>query len=87
MVSSAPTGPNHKWEMDFVSDQLLNGRRFKVLTIVDLWDRVSPALEVDVSLTGNRVFTVLERLREQGHHPRLLHMDNGPEFTCKALAA
>lgn len=54
---------------------------------MDLWDRVSPALEVDVSLTGNRVVAVLERLREQGHQSRLLHVDNGPEFTCKALDA
>lgn len=87
MISPALTGPNQKWELDFVSDQLQNGRRFKILTIVDLWDRVSPALEVDVSLTGNRVVAVLERLREQGHLPRMLHVDNGPEFTCKALDA
>lgn len=86
-VSSVPTGPNQKWELALVSDQLLNGRRFKVLAIVDLWDRVSPALEVDVSLTGNRVVAVLERLRKQGHLPRLLHVDNGPEFPCKALDA
>ena len=84
-VSPVLTGPNQKWELDFISDQLINGRRFKVLTIVDLWDRHSPALEVDVSLTGNRVVAVLERLREQGQLPRLLHMDNGPEFTSKAL--
>lgn len=86
-LSPAPTGPNQKWELDFVSDQLQNGRRFKVLTIVDLWDRLSPALEVDVSLSGKRVVAVLERLREQGQLPHLLHMDNGPEFTCKALDA
>ncbi len=83
----SPNRPNQKWELDFVSDQLLNGRRFKVLIIVDLWDRTSPALVVYVSLTGNRVVAVLERLRGQGHLPRLLHVDNGPEFTCKALDA
>ena len=86
-VSPVLTGPNQKWELDFISDQLTNGRRFKVLTIVDLWDRRSPALEVDVSLTGNRVVSVLERLRERGQLPHLLHMDNGPEFTCKTLDA
>ena len=86
-MSSVPTGPNQEWELDFVSDQLLNERCFKVLTIVDLWDRMSPALEVDGALTGNRVVAVLERLREQSQLPRLLHVDNGPEFTCKALDA
>ena len=87
VVSPTPTGPNQKWELDFVSDQLQNGRRFKVLTIVDIWDRLSPALEVDTSITGSHVVAVLERLREQGSLPGILHVDNGPEFTCKALDA
>ena len=85
VVSPTPTGPNQKRELDFVSDQLQNGRRFKVLTIVDIWDRLSPALEVDTSITGSHVVAVLERLREQGSLPGILHVDNGPEFTCKAL--
>lgn len=70
-----------------MSDTLMNGRRIRVLTIVDLWDRASPALEVDFSLPGQRVVRVLERLRLQGRKPRLLRVDNGPEFTGKALDA
>ena len=71
--------------MDFVSDSLESGRRIRILTILDLWDRSTPALEVDISLSGQRVVQVLERLRLQGRLPRRLLTDNGPEFTGRAL--
>lgn len=48
--------------MDFVADRLSNGRPFRMLTLVDNFSRVSPAIEVDFSLTGQRVVEVLERL-------------------------
>lgn len=83
----APHGPDEQWGMDFVSDSLLSGRRIRILTILDLWDRSNPALEVDLSLSGQRVVRVLERLRLQGRLPRSLRTDNGPEFTCRALDA
>lgn len=83
----APRGPNEQWGMDFVSDSLASGRRIRILTILDLWDRSNPALEVDMSLSGQRVVQVLERLRLQGRLPRSLRTDNGPEFTCRALDA
>ena len=70
-----------------MSDALMNGRRIRMLTIVDLWDRSSPALEIDMSLPGQRVVRVLERLRLQGRLPQRLRTDNGPEFTGKALDA
>jgi len=73
--------------MDFLHDALMDGRRIKILTIVDLWDRNSPALEVDVSLPGRRVVCTLERLRQQGRLPHCLRLDNGPEFTGKELDA
>jgi len=76
-----------QWGMDFLSDALMDGRRIRILTIVDLWDRSSPALEVDVSLPGQRVVRTLERLRLQGRLPQCIRMDNGPEFTGKALDA
>ena len=87
VVQPEPSSANEQWGMDFMSDTLMNGRRLRVLTIVDLWNRVSPALEVDFSLPGQRVVRVLERLRLQGRKPRLLRVDNGPEFTGKALDA
>ena len=81
----APMGPDEQWGMDFVSDSLESGRRIRILTILDLWDRSTPALEVDISLSGQRVVQVLERLRLQGRLPRRLLTDNGPEFTGHAL--
>ena len=73
--------------MDFLTDSLLDGRRFRVLTIVDNVSRVSPAITVGVSLTGERVVAVLERLRGTIGAPRRLAIDNGPEFISKALDA
>ena len=73
--------------MDFLHNVLMDGRRIRILTIVDLWDRSSPALEVDVSLPGRRVVRTLELLRLQGRLPQCLRLDNGPEFTGKELDA
>lgn len=87
VMQAGPIGPNEQWSLDFVSDALMNGRRIRVLTIVDLWDRSSPAIEVDVSLPGQRVVRVLDKLRLQGRLPHRLRTDNGPEFTGKALDA
>ena len=80
-------GPDGQWAMDFVSDALMGGRRIRILTIADLWDRSSPALEVDMSLPGVRVVRVLEGLRLQGRLPQRIKVDNGPEFSGKALDA
>lgn len=76
-----PTCPDEQWGMDFVSDSLESSRRIRILAILDLWDRSCPALEVDISLSGQRVVQVLERLRLQGRLPQRLFTDNGPEFT------
>lgn len=87
LVHPGPSRPDEHWSLDFVSDALMNGRRIRMLTIVDLWDRSSPALEIDVSLPGQRVVRVLEKLRLQGRLPLRLRTNNGPEFTGKALDA
>ena len=77
IVQAGPAGPDEQWTMDFVSDSLMGGRRIRILTIADLWDRSSPALEVDMSLPGVRVVRVLERLRLQGRLPQRIKVDNG----------
>jgi putative transposase len=77
--------PNERWSMDFIHDQLADGRRFRCLTIVANFSRVSPAIEVGRSLTGKHVVAVLERLRADRGLPRYMSVDNGPEFTGKAL--
>ena len=79
------TAINQKWAMDFVSDKLSCGRRFRALTIVDVHSRECLALEVDSSLTGERVVRVLERLKETRGLPRVIQTDNGPEFTGHKL--
>lgn len=77
--------PNEHWSMDFVSDSLYDGRRFRALTIVDNFSRVSPAIEVGASLTGKLVVAVLERLRASHGLPAVITVDQGSEFTSRAL--
>jgi len=81
----APKAPNECWSMDFVSDSLHDGRRFRALTIVDNVSRVSPAIEVGTGLCGQRVAQVLERLAKTCGLPKMIQVDNGPEFTSRAL--
>jgi putative transposase len=71
--------------MDFVSDSIVTGRRFRALAIVDDYSRECPAIEVDTSLGGARVVGVLERLAEIRGLPEIITVDNGPEFAGKAL--
>lgn len=83
----ATTDINQRWSMDFISDTLSCGRRFRALTLVDCHSRECLALEVDTSLSGERVVRVLERLRETRGLPQVIQTDNGPEFTGHALDA
>lgn len=76
---------DQRWSMDFVSDALDTGRRFKVLTIVDDYSRECPAMEVDTSLNGKRVVQTLERLAALRGLPEVITVDNGPEFSGKTL--
>ena len=85
VVQPGPSGPDELWSLDFVSDSLMSGRRFRLLTIVDLWDRNCPRIQLDHSMPGERVVRVLEALRLGGRKPSVLRMDNGPELTGKAL--
>jgi len=80
-----PVRPNERWSMDFVSDALSEGRKFRSLNIVDDFNRECLAAEVDTSITGARVVRVLERLRERRGLPQILVMDNGPEFAGRAV--
>lgn len=82
---ATPTGRNQRWSMDFISDALSTGRKFRSLNIVDDYNRECLAAEVDTSLTGARVVRVLERLREERGLPQTLVLDNGPEFAGRAL--
>lgn len=85
IVLPVPTGPNERWSMDFVTDSIVTGRRFRALVIVDDYSRECPAIEVDTSLGGIRVVQVLEWLAETRGLPQVITTDNGPEFTSKVL--
>jgi putative transposase len=84
--SQGPEQPNRRWSMDFMSDTIAKGRKFRALTVLDDCTRESLAIEVDHSLPGARVVRVLERLRETRGLPAALLMDNGPEFRGGAMA-
>ena len=77
--------PNEVWAMDFMSDQLFDGRRIRILTIVDAFSRLSPAIDVRQSYRGSDVVETLERVTRLHGKPRTIRLDNGPEFICKAL--
>ncbi len=77
--------PNVSWSMDFVSDGFVDGRRLRCLNIVDDFTKECLAIEVDTSLPGKRVVSVLERLAEMRGLPTSVTVDNGPEFISKVL--
>jgi putative transposase len=82
-----PERRNQCWAMDFMSDNLNNGRRFRVLNVVDSYSRDFLGFEADTSITGKRVCGVLDRLVWFNGMPEIITVDNGPEFIGKALDA
>ena len=78
-------GPNQRWSMDFVHDALSDGRRFRILAVVDDYTRESLCLVADTSLPGGRVIRELEAVIAQRGLPRQCVSDNGPEFNGLAL--
>jgi len=82
-----PERRNQCWAMDFMSDNLYNGRRFRVLNVLDSYSKDYLGFEVDTSINGNRVCNVLERIAWFKGMPEMLTVDNGPEFIGKALDA
>jgi putative transposase len=81
----AATLPNERWSMDFMSDCIAGGRRFRVLTVIDEFTRESLAIEADTSISGLAVTCVLERVGLIRGFPQMILCDNGPEFVSKAM--
>ena len=71
--------------MDFVCDELLNGTRFRFLTVVDIFTRECLAIEAGKSLRGEDVVNVLNTILEGRNKPQQIFLDTGSEFISKAL--
>jgi putative transposase len=78
---TVPTAPNQRWSMDFVHDQLGDGRRFRVFTVVDDFTRKSIVLRVGTSLPSSCVAEALHQAMQAHGAPQVLVCDDGPEFT------
>ena len=73
------------WAIDFVHDQLSNGRKFRVLTVIDKWHRQCVALQADFALTGQSVVDAMSEIARERDLPYAITVDHGTEFTSKAL--
>lgn len=82
---AVPTRSNERWSADFVHDQLADGRRLRILNIVDDYSRVCVGQLVDTSISGMRMARFLLELEATRGLPRTLVLDNGPEMTSKAM--
>jgi putative transposase len=80
-----PDHINERWSVDFVSDQLAKGRRFRVFNLVDDFSRECLLQVIDFSISGERLARELDRLAEQRSLPARIVLDNGPELTSKAM--
>jgi putative transposase len=80
-----PNAPHERWSMDFVHDQLFDGRPFRILTVVDQLSRESPLIEVGFAMSGDKVAAALERCTTAMTVPISVTVDHGSEFTSRAL--
>ncbi len=80
-----PQGPNERWSLDFVSDQFIDGRRMRILAVIDECTRECLALVADTSISGHRVARELDRLLAERGRPVTIVSDNGTEFTSNAI--
>lgn len=80
-----PDGPNQRWSLDFVSDAFTDGRRFRILTVVDDFTRENLTLAADTSLSGQRVTRELDQVIAERGMPGTIVSDNGTEFTSMAI--
>jgi putative transposase len=79
------TRPNETWAMDFVNHQLATGRKIRVLTVVDIFSRVSPVLDPRFSYRGEDVVQVLERACAEVGYPATIRVGQGTEFISRDL--
>ena len=80
-----PEMANDRWSVDFAADQLIDGRRLRILIVLDDCTRECPALVADTSISGVRVARELDRIVTQRGRPKTIVSDNGTEFTSNAI--
>jgi len=80
-----PSGPNRRWSLDFVHDQMTDGRRFRILAVVDDGTRECLALVADTSISGRRIARELDRIVARRGPPGGIVSDNGTELTSNAI--
>lgn len=85
LIMLAPSKSNERWSMDFVYDQLANGRRFRVLNVIDDFNRELIGQLTSFSISGNQVARFLSQLCETRKSPKQIVCDNGTEFTSKSM--
>jgi putative transposase len=81
-----PIEANYCWSMDFMSDSLVSGRRFRILNIIDDYNREVLAIEIGTSLPSKRVIRLLDQLIDFRGKPDSIRIDNGPEYTSADMA-
>ena len=84
---AVPVTPNHTWSMDFMADQLADGRSFRALNVLDDFNREGLGIEVDFSLPAERVVRSLNQIIEWRGKPQIIRVDNGPEYISGKLMA
>lgn len=82
---SVPTAVNEVWSMDFMHDQLSDGRNFRLFNVLDDYNREGLQIEADFSLPSIRVIRTLEHIIEWRGQPKVLRCDNGPEYISTEL--
>jgi putative transposase len=80
-----PLRPNQVWSMDFMHDQLSDSRSFRLLNIIDDFNREALSIEVDFSLPSERVIRALKQLIQWRGKPLVIRSDNGPEYISEAI--
>jgi putative transposase len=84
---STPELANICWSIDFMSDALYSGQRFRTFNVVDDFNREGLGIEVDTNLPAPRIIRVLDQIAAWRGYPQRLRLDNGPELVSVALAA
>lgn len=85
LIRRKATAPNQIWSLDFMSDRLADGRKIRLLNVIDVFSRECLKMVIDTSLNGSRVARELESLVQTKGRPEQIVSDNGTEFTSMAI--